>query len=437
MAAPEALLVMERSGKAPPGSEGQARALVGHGTWAVSATLVDALGAALMSALLTRLLGVRSMGQFGYAQTLAALILTVTGLGMPALVAQKVAWAAGRREPPDRILLVCAWVLSRVGWPGAALVVASFAYLSGGWDELGILAAGLGAAMGVALLGLAISVSRSLGRFREAFATAAKVRAASLIAVVVVAGAGGRVGQLLGLYALIQASGAISLLLQCMPPKRWRGSWRPQGSEWKWIREALPWGLIIMLEASMFRIDTLFVEWLAGGLETGRYVIAYTVYSMPMLLSYSVVTAFYPWFTRAYSAGVGVKRTTEALTMLLAVYGVLAALGLWVLGPWILKLVFGADSAEADPVVRILSLALPAAGLARLGLAALKGAGLTRAAVIAPGSALAVAVVGNWAFTGSGGARAAAWVNLATELALLLVVAVLGGLGSAVRKADR
>lgn len=413
------------------------RGLLGHGTWAIAGTVIDAVGSAVMSALLTRLLGVRSMGQYGYTQTFASFVLMFTALGVPAFVSQRVAESSGRGEKPDRYLLVGAWYMVVIAWPLAAAATTAW-LLAGGLEAApGILAAGLASAIGVSLLGLAVSVARSLGRFDAAFSASVSARLTSIIAVAIVAWSGGGVAHFMGGYAAIQWLAAVTLLLTCMPPKRWRASWRPQGQERAWIRQALPFGVLILFEATMFRVDTLLVEWLRGGVETGYYVTAFTVYTMPLLLSYSVTTAFYPWFTRAHAAGVGVGKVASNLNVAVAGYGVLAGVGLWLLGPWLLELAFGEATQRAGPVLKVLALALPAAGLSRMGLAALKGTGRIRAAAIASAVSLLVAVGGNLLLTTRGGPEAAAWVNLWTELALLTCVVALGGLSAGRRHRER
>ena len=402
--------------------EGKTATLVNHSLLSLVNTGTDAVGAALVSALLGRLLGVKSMGQFGYAQVLSALLLAGTSVGVPAFASQRMAQAAGRSEPTALFLEFALSFLLVVATPAAAVVLAGVLLVGQTGTSAAVLAAGLAWATSLAILALAHAAWRSEGEFRGPLYASLATKAALIIGVIVVWLRSWPLEAYLAIGALTHCAAAATLIAS-----RWPGTLRgalraPHRREWQWIRAAVPFGAMILLEASMFRVDTILVEWVRGGAETGLYVAAFTIYTLPLLLSYSVTTAFYPWLTRAWAAGAEVRSTSTLVTWALGLYGACCAVVIWFAAPLLVRLVFGGGLEAAGPVLKILGLALPAATIARQGLASLKAKSRIREATFFTGAALVTAVVGNLIWTPGYGILGAAWVNLGAEMVLASAV---------------
>lgn len=390
-------------------------------------TAVDALGALGLTVLIGRLLGERSTGEYGYAQTLASFALAITGLGLPSYVVQRIAMrrAEGRRwrDLPGSVL----GVYLLVSLPAALLLVFGLEALLG--FRLGphaIVIPAIWSAFGISFAGVLLACFQGLSRFGPGLYAAALVRSASLIAVVVVHLL--RLG-LTGFFyaqAAIQTLVAGALMLGLARSAGVHVLVRPTRAWYDHVRAALPFGLSTLGEIASWRVDVLLISWLLGPRETGHYVAAYTLFMAPALFSYSAAVAFYPEAARGATAKEAVRRKRVMLRLALFIYGSIAGAALALLGPLAMRVLYGAPFEGSASLVRILAWAVPLVALNRLELVNLKGMNRPKQAFFGSVLAAGAAIAGNLLFMPGFGIRAAAWVTVATEGVFLLACTLLG-----------
>jgi O-antigen/teichoic acid export membrane protein len=406
---------------------GSGRSLVRNSALSLVTTALDALGAFVVSVLIARLLGARSTGVFGYAQTLASTLLAVLGLGIPALLAQRIAEAApsGRSWVP--ILRSGLSVFVAVSTPAAIVTFLAIWSVTG--DRLGdplTVFAALVSAFGLAVSATTLGCDRSRGDFVTPLLASVVTKTALITAIVAVALLGLGIEGYMVAAAGVQAAVAAVLLRRLSHVVRGAVLRRPLRADVETVRDALPFAILVFLELVSFRADTLLVEWIRGGVETGWYVAAYTVYTLPTLFSWAVASAYYPWITRARASKVGVSKASTLTLGVVTLYGLAAALLFVLLAPLLVRIAFGDAFEPAVTPLRILALSIPFVAANRMGLMELKGAGRIRAAAVACFAATLVSIAGNLLVLPRFGLAGAAWVNLVTEVVTLAAVAFLG-----------
>jgi len=125
------------------------------------------------------------------------------------------------------------------------------------------------------------------------------------------------------------------------------------------LRGSLPIWLAGLVSLLYFKVDTLFVRWLAGDAELGAYGAAYKLFEGAMLLPSVVLAVTFPRLVRA-EADVVVRDRLER-----RIAGGLLAAGLVVSAVFFLgrtplvHLFFGSGFRRAEDSLRILALGLP------------------------------------------------------------------------------
>jgi O-antigen/teichoic acid export membrane protein len=406
---------------------GSSRLLVRDSLFSIGASAIDAAGAVVVSVLIGRLLGARPTGVYGYAQALAGMLLAIFGLGIPALLAQRIAQAAPSGLSWVPVLRSGLSVFAAFSAPAAIAVFA--AIWSFGGSRLGSVVAVVSAlvsAFGLAVAGIALGCGRARGDFLTPVRASAFTKSALVAAILSVAFLGLGIEGYMVSAAVVQAGVALVLVRRLQRTVGADVIRRPVRQDLVVVRDALPFAFMVVLEVVFFRGDTLLVEWFRGGVETGWYVAAYTVYTLPILVSYSVASAYYPWVTRARASAVGVGRASALALGIVTLYGLVAALLCYLLAPWLVQLAFGSAFEPSVAPLRILALAVPFVSANRLGLMDLKGAGRIRGALVSSFVATIVSIAGNVAVLETYGIRGAAWVNVATEVVMLACVLALG-----------
>jgi len=183
------------------------------------------------------------------------------------------------------------------------------------------------------------------------------------------------------------------------------------------LRESAPLAVNGGLALLSLRVEFLVLSFLRAGRETGLFLAALRVVEFLYLVPSAVAAGAMPALTREALRGEGpVRRRTAALLAFLAVP---AAVGLALVAPGLLQLLFGEDYAAAAAPLRLLAPALVPCFLNGLLTSALIAAG--RAQWLPRLTAVRVAVATSLAFVlvPSLGARGAALGFLASELLLL------------------
>lgn len=401
--------------------------LVRHSLAAIATTGVDAAGGVLVGVLIGRFLGARSTGVYGYAQTLAGLALAAFGIGLPALLAQKLAEAPDRPSQWIPILRSSLSLFIAICAPLAFIAFGAFWLTFGGrrGGSIEVFPA-MVSALGLAISSMVLGCTRAFGDFSTPLKASVVTKSALVLSVIGVGASRLGVDAYMAIAAVVQV-GTAGLLLRRLRKTvgvtifRW-----PIAEDFRVIPLAVPFGITVVLEAASFRLDTVLVEWIRGGAETGWYVAAYTIYTLPILVSYAIATAYYPWITRAIGIGASVAHSRKVAVGAVIIYGIGASLASYLLAQWLVEIAFGKSFGPAVAPFQVLSLAMPVVAANRMGIMELKGAGGIRRAALASLIAVCVSIIGNVTLLGQFGIVGAAWANLASEAALLVSVSVLG-----------
>ena len=292
---------------------------------------------------MARGLGVADFGLFAALSGLALLLAEGANLGLHAvapraLVAGEVSWQALVRAKIALSALLAGLALALAPrWPLLALLVA--AGLLVGWSEfLGVLLRSLGARAAEAATILSLRAA-ALGLGLLALA-----RWGGPLAVAVAQAAAGAVAIGLGAVLLGRSRRAVATLPL------------PDPGLASVLRYSLPLGVNGLLALTGLRLEVLAIEALRGGAEAGLFASALRLIEPLLLVPASIAAGAMPALTREAVAGEGpVRRRTAFSAALLAVP---AAVGLALLAPGLLGLLFGTAYAGAALPLRILSLAL-------------------------------------------------------------------------------
>ncbi|ALC12103.1 hypothetical protein LH20_09095 [Sphingopyxis sp. 113P3] len=144
-------------------------------------------------------------------------------------------------------------------------------------------------------------------------------------------------------------------------PKPDTAGWRPAPTAMQVMAEAWPFGVAGVFYLIYFQIDIVLLKYLQGDQAAGLYNVAFVVmgavYLLPSVLYQKfLLPKIHRWashdreqFVRVYKIG--------SVAMLGIGLGAMAAV--WLLAPWAVTFLFGAQYAEAAAVLRILALAIP------------------------------------------------------------------------------
>jgi O-antigen/teichoic acid export membrane protein len=138
---------------------------------------------------------------------------------------------------------------------------------------------------------------------------------------------------------------------------------RPSGPLLELARAFVPFTAIVTLSILYFRQDVIVVGAMRSKSETGIYGVAATLYALALLVPNSLMAALYPRLSAAFARSRDEFHEVSMLTTkLLTVCGVVMALGLIAVAPWIVRLLYGANYLDAIPVLSLLAAALPLHG---------------------------------------------------------------------------
>jgi O-antigen/teichoic acid export membrane protein len=125
------------------------------------------------------------------------------------------------------------------------------------------------------------------------------------------------------------------------------------------LRQAIPFGLLAIAYAVYYRLDMIILEWLRGSYDVGMYAAAYRFLDATALLAASVGGPFYPRLSRLMVDAPGEARDIlEAAWRPLLALGLPASIGMCVLGPPLIRLLFGDGFGRAGDYLQILSWAV-------------------------------------------------------------------------------
>lgn len=197
-------------------------------------------------------------------------------------------------------------------------------------------------------------------------------------------------------------------------PVRWRGArrlWRPL------FALGVPVGVGGLLTLGYGYIDQVIVFELAGARDAGLYGAVYRIYERIQFLPGAMMTTLFPIFVAARAADPARVKRLFGLAIDYLVLLSLPALTIALAGPEpIVRLLFGAEFADAAPALPILMATFVLVSVGYLAGYLIIAYGLQRRFVIVAVVALALNVTANLLTVPRWGFLAAAWVTLATEL---------------------
>ena len=121
-----------------------------------------------------------------------------------------------------------------------------------------------------------------------------------------------------------------------------------------WWRDVGPIAIASVFAALYFRIDVLLLGLWRPIEDVARYNAVYRLVEAMRLFPAAVLTVALPAVLTRRDAGFAWR-----LSGGLAIFGVLAAVAVWIIAPQLIALTYGARYADAVPVLRVLLLAFP------------------------------------------------------------------------------
>ena len=125
------------------------------------------------------------------------------------------------------------------------------------------------------------------------------------------------------------------------------------------LGEALPMWFASLLSLLYFKVDTLFLQWMAGEDELGAYGAAYKLFEGSMMAPSVVLAVMFPQLARARDDLPTRQRLERHVAALLLISGLTVAMVGFAGGPWLIHSIFGAAFARSVVSLRVLALGLP------------------------------------------------------------------------------
>lgn len=122
----------------------------------------------------------------------------------------------------------------------------------------------------------------------------------------------------------------------------------------RFMREAAPIGVGILLSAVYFRCDVYFLQFWSGLETVGVYNAAFRIVEALRLFPAAVLAVAFPALCNA-----GDGRPLKRLIALVGVGGTIVAIAVYAVAPILLNTLYGVRFVDAAPALRILALALP------------------------------------------------------------------------------
>jgi O-antigen/teichoic acid export membrane protein len=388
---------------------------------AAATELLQKLSGFVVLAIVTRRFAPDVVGDFLLALTLGAVAAAITEAGTGRYLVREVA-----QRPAEARARLGEVLALRI-----ALAVACLVLLAGAAAVLRPALVRVVIPTGAALLLAEVYFAYGaflLGQRRVAlrFVTGAVGPALGLSLAAVAAGAGAALSTVLAAWAAGVAAGAAAAAI-VVRSRFGPVPLRPAGAEVRRAaRAALPFFALSLLGLAHFKADTLLLFALAGPVAVAWYESGYKLLEASRVALRPAMMVFYPMSAAlAASDPRELRRLVRRLLATALVLGVASSAVLVALARPILSLVWGATYAGAEPVAKILFLAVPAV---YVELSAVFLAGAVRregAAARLLAGALTVNVLLNLLAIPRWGPEGAAWVTVGTETATAAALVLL------------
>ena len=129
------------------------------------------------------------------------------------------------------------------------------------------------------------------------------------------------------------------------------------------LMKSWKYGILSAIGFASFRIDTVFLSYIRGGVETGNYALAYRFFDTATIIPVALGTVLYPVFSQQINNHEITKKLFKQSILAGLAAGVLVLVGINITLPlflsWFLERFLPDGFAAASPTLAILSLALP------------------------------------------------------------------------------
>ena len=125
------------------------------------------------------------------------------------------------------------------------------------------------------------------------------------------------------------------------------------------LRQSLPLGVAIFLSIAYTRLAVLLLQYRLGETAVAHFSAAARLTEPAQLIPASIMAAVFPAFTLALRHdAAGARRLGTRATLLLLAIGAAVALGGWLLGPWLVPVLYGPAYAASSRVFQVLAVQL-------------------------------------------------------------------------------
>ncbi len=412
---------------------GDATLLARGATLLVNNGLGQGLGF-VASIAISRLLGVRSFGEYATVMAMIFVATVAAEAGIEASLTREIA-----RDPGRSRSLLAASIRAKAAIGGAITLLLALPPVAN------LLAPGPGSVTAVRLAGVLLTLNavnssfsavfRAWGRMDVVLGINLAGQAVQLVGVVTVLLAAPSVTAVVAWFTAVQVAelAAGALLFRRGEPPRTAAEDLPAGrrdTAAALLRRSLPFALAGLLGTLELRVDLFLVQAVCGAVVVAAYSVAMRLSEALGLVPNSLFAALFPALSAAHGeAGSprGERLYGRALRFVLVLGGAAAAAGL-LFADVLVRLTFGPAYAPAAAPLRVLAVMLVPLLANRTTTLHLYASGRERRANVLEAVNLTLRAGLGLAFVTRWGAVGAAWANLVAETVVLATYALTGAM---------
>lgn len=367
---------------------------------------------AVVTVLLTRLLGPSRFGELSLILAVAMIASSIAELGTTSVVTAEMA------ARPERRRELAAGVAGVRSTAGFAMALVGTLVLALSLERPAAWWAGVAVLTTVPLAGLTGLAILAQARLRPEVGAALSLGQSVLwlCGVALAAGISADLPVIGATFLVCTAVQAVATWLAVVAPEP--PAWAQWRSAMRWtLARSWPLAVATVLGVVYYRVDGVLVFWLRGDAEAGVYGAAYRFLDVSQIVPIAMVSVLLPvlarrWARRDHDGFAAVLRLGTTVG---AVFGALAAAGSLVCADRVAEAVFGSAFTGSGDALRILGLSVFSLATGYVYSAALIAAGEVKVVGLMSAVALVVSVVAGVPAISWWGATGAAWVTVGTE----------------------
>jgi len=371
-----------------------------------------------VSIALVRYLGPQELGRYSYVLAFAYPFGALADFGLAAHAIREISRDPTRAADVLAALQRSLLLLAGLGWAAMLALAAAM-----GHDTsmlLCLAVAGFSSLVSVFLAPLLVSLTASEDLHLVSLYQVANSLVGSAATVAVLLWG----GTTLALLAAAVIVNAVMLAGMCgaigRPPA---ASAVPASAVREMVRNALPFGLLLLGFALYYRVDMLMLQWFRGVEEVGQYAAAYRFLDALVPLAAAIGRPFYPRFSHLAGRDPdAVRALLDSTWRPLFGFGLAVAVGTYCIAGPLTRAVFGEAFVAAAPLLEILIWGSVPLLLVNIPMQALNAANLVLPLAGVYGIGLAVNVAANMVLIPAWGAAGAALATVGCEWMVLALV---------------